>query len=70
MLAHNSVLIQLRWTGFERAGGAEPELNERERKRSPVSCRPSAGQELALLSPFQWERGVVFQRFGGEGGGL
>ncbi len=70
MLAHNSVLIQLRWTGFERAGGAEPELNERERKRSPVSCRSSAAQELALSSPFRGEPGVVFQHFGGEGGGV
>ena len=25
MLAHNSVFIHLRWTGFERAGRVEPE---------------------------------------------
>ena len=32
MLAHGSVFIQLRWTGLEKAGRAEPEPNEHERK--------------------------------------
>jgi len=70
MLLKAPLFVELRWAGFERAGRAEPAPNEQERQRSPVSCRSSAAQDLPLLSPFQWERGIAFKRFGGQRGWL